>query len=93
MSRSAYLHKPPEGLQSLIIPKDVSNTQYRLAILGRRVSELSTNTGGGVKVRVCSKVEGRLLVHIDGSKASLDGLNRVGEGSCEGDRHRCWLEG
>lgn len=30
-----HLHESPEGLQPLIIPEDVSNTQDRLAVLRR----------------------------------------------------------
>lgn len=82
-----YSHKSTQGLQSFIVPQDVSNAQDRLAVLGRRVSELSTNTGSGVEVRVCTKVEHSLLIHIDRSKASLDRLDRVGCGSGKGDRH------
>lgn len=34
-----------------------------------------------------------LLVHIDGGKASLDGLDWVDGGSGESNRHFCCLEG
>lgn len=84
---TSFRNKSTQGLQSFIVPQDVSNAQDRLAVLGRRVSELSTNTGSGVEVRVCTKVEHSLLIHIDRSKASLDRLDRVGCGSGKGDRH------